>query len=452
MGKQAISGEPLGFGQIMETKTHVLNYPQRPAVTTWTSDLVGYDEEPAGQACVVAIMCYTGFNQEDSVILNQSALDRGLFRSTVYRVFRDHEVTHGSDIERFTAHHENVIGKHKANYSKLEPTGILPIGAIVHKNDVVIGKTIEYTVVNKNRDAVEFTSRRMTRDRSMISQEDEESIVQSIIMSATKDGLKSVSMKTASTRIPEIGDKLSSRHGQKGIIGMTYRHEDMPFTATGIVPDLIVNCHAIPSRMTIAQLLETHLGKVSCIEGRIADGTAFRKITAEQINERALDHFGKEVMFSGKTGERLKEKVFIGIAYYQRLRHMVQDKLHARARGPNQILTRQPIEGRSRKGGFRMGEMERDALICHGASAVITDRLLNNSDKYRTYVCQTCGFFAEPAAPPGIKALNVLHKTPYCRHCKSNDNIHPVVVPYAFKLLTQELAAVHIGLKFKLAV
>lgn len=474
MGKQAISGQPLGFESMMDTKTHVLDYPQRPAVTTWTSGLVGYDDEPAGQACVVAIMCYTGFNQEDSVILNQSALDRGLFQSTFYRTSKESEVTHGSDVERFDSEHNDVLGKRKANYDKLDSTGIVPIATKINKDDVIIGKTIEYTVVNKCPDGSEYTSKRVKRDRSIVSKNDEEATVHSVIFSDTKEGLKFVSVKTASTRIPEIGDKLSSRHGQKGIIGMTYNHADMPFTTDGIVPDIIVNCHAIPSRMTVAQLLETHLGKVSCIEGKIADGTSFRKISAEQINERTLDDFGKEIMYNGMTGQKLKEKVFIGIAYYQRysssssycycsspsssycfncrLRHMVQDKLHARARGPNQILTRQPVEGRSRKGGFRMGEMERDALICHGASAVITDRFLDQSDKYRTFVCQMCGYLAEPGAPDKIKIVNILHKTPYCRFCKSNDNIHPVVIPYAFKLLTQELAAVHIGLKFNLNV
>jgi len=790
MGKQAISGQPLGFQDQMDTKTHVLNYPQKPLVTSWTSGLIGFDEDPAGQSCVVAIMCYTGFNQEDSVIINQSALDRGLFNSTFYRAVKDTEVTHGSDVERFDSQHMNVLGKRKADYTKLDETGIVPIAAVIEKDDVIIGKTIEYTVVNKCHDESEYVSKRVKRDRSVVSKNDERATVESVIFSDTKEGLRFVSVKTASPRIPEIGDKFcftedhqvltqngwipiskvtmgmrvatlqpeshqlcyqkpleimtfpmdnepmyevctqqftlkttmnhrmyvkkrnrkhfelveakdvfgkrvrflqncnglasykdppcptpikdsneflyflgfwvgngwveknqynyrvticqpkahtkeriirsaidlglrpfcsddkihisykpltdfllplsvgarnkclpafcynlsighsqsllaglldsdgsrnasgalcyytssvklkddvqqlvlhagwsanvsickpigytttikgrvitanydqwqvrinrrknqpplnhgyvssqsgqwervtpftgnvhcltvpnhvlyvrrlgksvwcgnSSRHGQKGIVGMTYRHEDMPFTADGIVPDIIVNCHAIPSRMTVAQLLETHLGKVSCIEGKIADGTAFRKVTAESINERTLDHFGKEIMYNGKTGQMLKKRVFIGVAYYQRLRHMVQDKLHARAKGPNQILTRQPVEGRSRKGGFRMGEMERDALICHGAAAVIQDRLLHQSDKYRTFICQTCGFLAEPNAPEKIQIVNVLHKNPYCRYCKSNDNIYPVEIPYAFKLLTQELGAVHLGLKFKLSV
>ena len=452
MGKQAISGQPLGFDYQMDTKTFVLNYPQRSVVTTQTAELVGYDKDPAGQSCVVAIMIKSGFNQEDSVILNQSALDRGLFQSTFYRVVKESEMTHGSDLERFDGQHQNVVGKRKADYSKIDETGIMPIGTVVKKDDVIICKTIEYTTINKTGTGSDYTSKRMKRDRSVVSKHEEVSKVHSVISSDTKEGLQFVSVKTASLRIPEIGDKFSSRHGQKGICGMTIPHSDMPYTRDGVVPDLIVNCHAIPSRMTIAQLLEMHLGKLGCLEGRIADGTAFRGITAEDINERTLDQYGKEIMYCGKTGQPLKHRVFVGIAYYQRLRHMVQDKLHARAKGPNQILTRQPVEGRSRKGGFRMGEMERDALICHGASAVIQDRFMDQSDKYRAYVCQTCGFMAEPAAPERLDVVNILHKTPYCRYCKSNKNIWPVDVPYAFKLLTQELGAVHVALKFTLNV
>lgn len=450
MGKQAVAGQSLNFHDQMDTKTYVLDYPQRPPVTTWTSEITGYDKDPAGQACVVAIMCYTGFNQEDSIILNQAALDRGLFQTTFYRTTKENEVTHGADEELFDSNHEGVIGKRKGDYSKLGDSGFVPVGTKIKKDDVLIGKTIKYTIVNKHENGDEFTSKRVKRDRSVVSKTDELSTVSSVILSATKDGLKFVSIKTAAQRIPEIGDKFSSRHGQKGIVGMILPQESMPYTRDGIVPDILVNPHAIPSRMTIAQLIEALVGKAACLEGKLADGTPFRGVTTDDVNTYTSDDYGKETMYNGKTGEVLKNRVFIGVVYYQRLRHMVQDKLHARAKGPNQILTRQPVEGRSRKGGFRMGEMERDALIGHGASEVIKDRFMNQSDKFETFVCQTCGFLAEPNAPDNVNILDVLHKTPYCRYCRSNDNIRPVTIPYAFKLLTQELAAVHIALKFKL--
>jgi len=676
MGKQAIAGQALNFRDLADTKTHVLDYPQKPPVSTWISSLVGYDEQPAGQACVVGIMCYTGFNQEDSVILNQAALDRGLFRSTFYRSIKESEVTHGADEERFTADQEGVLGKRKADYSKLSESGILPIAAKVEKDTVLIGKTIEYTVVNKCHNGEEFISKRAKRDRSVVSKTEEISSVRSVMINATKDGLKYASVKTAASRVPEIGDKFcyatdhevltvngwlpiadiskgdvvavldpithavtyeptvdtqhykvtdelmyeidslavslkvtlnhrllvcrgdflelqeardlihqssimmikrasrghagtgllledvctpciengrlaawclqlgkaesqdvlhglmrhgedlstqgkddlqrlalhagcsadihhgqinvhtsrssnhpivsrwrvtrwtgmvhcltvrtgiiyirrhgkpvwcgnSSRHGQKGIVGMILPEVDMPFNKEGIIPDIIINPHAIPSRMTIGQLIESLLGKVACIEGKITDGTPFRNTKPEDINAWTNDEYGKETMFNGKTGVPMKYKAFLGVTYYQRLRHMVQDKLHARAKGPNQILTRQPVEGRSRKGGFRMGEMERDALIGHGGSAVIKDRLMEQSDKYDGFICQTCGFMAEPSAPSNTPCVNILHKNPYCRYCKSNDNISKVRIPYAFKLLNQELGAVHLGMKFKLDV
>jgi DNA-directed RNA polymerase beta subunit len=245
----------------------------------------------------------------------------------------------------------------------------------------------------------------------------------------------------------------SSRHGQKGVVGMILPAESMPFTRDGIVPDIIMNCHACPSRMTIGQLLESLLGKVSCMAGKIADGTPFRGVTPENINLAAkaydIGKMGKEVMFNGKTGEMLKQPVFIGLTYYQRLRHMVQDKIHARAKGPMQILTRQPVEGRSRKGGFRMGEMERDALIAHGGERIIRDRFLDQSDRYETWVCRTCGNLAENPTESGV--LNVTHKRAYCRFCNNSDATCKIVLPYSMKLLIQELHGIHISIKLTTA-
>jgi DNA-directed RNA polymerase beta subunit len=450
MGKQAVAGQSLNFRNLMDTKTHVLSYPQRPPVTTWTSQLVGYDEDPAGQACVVAIMCFTGFNQEDSVILSQRAVDAGMFRSSFYRSVKESEVAHGADVESFGISDSEVLGKCKADYSKLGPLGIIPVASRVNQNTVLMGKTIEFTTMTKCKDTNEFISKRLKRDRSIVTKGDEFAMVDSVILSKTKDGLKHVSVKTCASRVPEVGDKFSSRHGQKGIVGAILPPEDMPFTVAGITPDIILNPHAIPSRMTIGQLLESALGKVSCMEGKIADGTPFRNVSIDEINSFTSDNYGKEVMFNGKTGELMKNRAFIGVTYYQRLRHMVRDKLHARSRGPSQILTRQPVEGRSRNGGFRVGEMERDALICYGASAVVTDRLMEQSDEFESFVCRTCGYMAEPAAPSNIDIVDILHLRPYCRHCDSNENISSVRIPYAFKLLTQEAAAVHVGMKFTL--
>ncbi|GAI44244.1 unnamed protein product, partial [marine sediment metagenome] len=242
------------------------------------------------------------------------------------------------------------------------------------------------------------------------------------------------------------------RHGQKGIIGMIIPQEDMPFTSEGIIPDIIMNCHAVPSRMTIGQLIESLLGKLACMEGEIADGTPFRGKTVYEIEallkKKGMNGLGKEIMYSGKTGQKMKYPVFMGVCYYQRLRHFVQDKIHGRNTGPNQILTRQPVEGRSRQGGFRLGEMERDSLISHGVSSVLIDRLMNSSDRFETVICEICGYLAEPEAPEEYKEESILHKSAYCRYCQSNENIANVAIPYSMKLLSQELSAVHVGLKF----
>jgi len=569
MGKQAIAVQTLDFEDKLDTKTHSLNYAQRPLVNTWTSEDMGLDDEPAGQMAVVAILCHGGYNQEDSVLMNKASLDRGMFRSTSYRIFKETETTNGSDIERFTKITDDVVGKQKGNYDKLGPDGIVEVNTILGDDDVLMGKTISYTAVKKEEDSG-YDVQKITRDRSIVLKTHEPARVDKIVNSLTKDNLKFVSVRLVSQREPEIGDKFclsgdhdvltldgwipiasvtfdhrvayldpatdrmnytkplnlyrythqgpmleldgnetsfcvtynhqlytnqgggfelitahdafarpsqtnwfkiesqgwsacpirnavwqkrlprigslfnswdsseietaqqecqhagfgvvvnyvederhwtiqrldpsnayattehiqsvtydgevfcievpshifcirrngkvswtgnSSRHGQKGVVGMICQPEDMPCTLDGIVPDIVMNCHAKPSRMTIGQLLESLLGKLSCMKGKIADGTPFRGVRVQDIDAACqpydLGQMGKEIMMNGKTGELLEQRVFIGVTYYQRLKHMVQDKIHARAKGPMQILTRQPAEGRSRHGGFRMGEMER---------------------------------------------------------------------------------------------
>lgn len=457
MGKQAISSQPLDFSERLENKSFSLVYPQRPPVTTWTAEATGYSDEPTGQAVVVAIQCITGFNQEDSVLMNRDAQQRGLFRTAVHRTFKDSEAKHGADLEKFNkCPDEGLAGRRKGDYSKIdEDDGIAPIGTKLKKNDVIIGKTIEFTRVSKNNFSEEkkYTSSRRKRDRSTLMKTDEDCRVEKVVMSCTKDGLRSASLRTIAFRSPEIGDKVSSLHGQKGIVGMIIPAIDMPRTKDGVIPDIIMNVHAVPSRMTIGMLKEMHMGKLACLEGLIADGTPFRNKTVKEmetlLRDTGLHGLGKEVMYSGTTGKKLDNPVFLGVCYYQRLRHMVQDKIHGRARGPNQVLTRQPVEGRSRKGGFRLGEMERDSLISHGVSSILIDRLLNNSDRFETVVCETCGMLCEGAAPTDTEIPSVLHQKPYCRHCDSSDNIAPVVLPYALKLLSQELAACHVKMKFE---
>jgi DNA-directed RNA polymerase II subunit RPB2 len=233
--------------------------------------------------------------------------------------------------------------------------------------------------------------------------------------------------------------------GQKGVIGAALPHEDMPFTSDGLVPDIIVNPHAIPSRMTIAHLMECLMSKLACVSGKQGDGTPFRGSSIEQIatelEAHGYDRMGNEYLYNGMDGQRMPAKIFIGPTYYQRLKHMVKDKMHSRSRGPVQLLTRQPCEGRAREGGLRFGEMERDCIISHGAANVLTERLFEQSDPFVASVCSSCGLLAQPAAEQTL----LRNKHSYCRACKRSDSVRDVRMPYAFKLLLQELMAMNIA-------
>lgn len=445
MGKQAVGTYCLNYPIRMDAVAHILCSPQKPLVTTRMDEILHVSEAPTGINAIVVIMCYTGFNQEDSLIVNKQALERGLFRSVKFQTYKDEERTNGADAEKFENPQKvDCSGMRVGCYSKLEDNGTLPIGTEVHAGDVIIGKTITTTEIG------EGSRRSVKRDRSIMVKHSEEAIVDAVMQSKNRDGSILMKVRTRKTREPVIGDKLSSRHGQKGVIGMILPAEDMPFTKDGIQPDIIVNPHAIPSRMTIGQLMECLLGKLCCIQGSQGDATPFRGVSIKQISseleKNGYDGLGEEVLYNGMTGEQLHGKVFIGPTYYQRLKHMVSDKQHSRSRGPVQILTRQPVEGRAREGGLRFGEMERDCIISHGAANVLTERLFEQSDPFIATVCGTCGLLAHPAAEKTL----LRNKQPYCNNCKSHLNIHNVRMPYAFKLLLQELMAMNIATRLSL--
>lgn len=395
MGKQAMGVTLTNFNTRMDTMANILYYPQKPLATTRSMTYLKYRELPAGQNAIVAIACYSGYNQEDSVIMNQSSIDRGLFRSLFYRTYMDQEKRVGmSTIESFEKPmRRDTMRMKQGTYDKLDNDGIVAPGTRISGNDIIIGKTAPMPP-----DAEELgqrTTLHTKRDVSTPLRSTESGMVDQVLLSTNVEGLKFAKVRTRTTKVPQIGDKFASRHGQKGTIGVTYRQEDMPFTADGLTPDLIINPHAIPSRMTIAHLIECLLSKVGALTGQEGDATPFTDVTITKISDllkrEGYQQRGFEVMYNGHTGKKLMAQVFLGPTYYQRLRHMVDDKIHARARGPVQILTRQPVEGRARDGGLRFGEMERDCMISHGASAFLKERLMDVSDAFRVHICEICG-------------------------------------------------------------
>ncbi len=340
----------------MDTMVNVLYYPQKPLATTRSMEFLRFRELPAGQNAIVAIACYSGYNQEDSVIMNQSSIDRGLFRSLFYRSYIDQEKKVGiHDVEKFMKPRRGTTLRMKlGTYEKLDDDGLVAPGVRVSGDDVIIGKVApiapDADELGQRTKAHEF------RDVSTPLRSTENGIVDCVALTTNAENLRFVKVRTRTTKVPQIGDKFASRHGQKGTIGITYRQEDMPFTREGLTPDLIINPHAIPSRMTIAHLIECLLSKVGTIKGSEGDATPFTDVTVQSISDLLVQHGyqsrGFEVMYNGHTGQKLRAQVFLGPTYYQRLRHMVDDKIHARARGPVQILTRQPVEGRARDGGL----------------------------------------------------------------------------------------------------
>ena len=440
MGKQAMGVFLTNFNQRMDTMANILYYPQKPLATTRSMEYLKFRDLPAGQNAIVAIACYSGYNQEDSVIMNQSSIDRGLFRSLYYRTYIEQENSVGANvIEEFEKPIKSqTLRMRHGTYDKLDDDGIVAPGVRVSGDDIIIGKTAPLAANAEERGArlTEHTK----RDVSTPLRSTEAGIVDQVMLTAV-DNKKNVKIRTRTTKVPQIGDKFASRHGQKGTIGITYRQEDMPFTREGLVPDLIINPHAIPSRMTIAHLIECLLSKVAATNAYEGDATPFTEVTVENVSSllksSGYQSRGFEVMHNGHTGRKLVAQVFLGPTYYQRLRHMVDDKIHARARGPTQILTKQPVEGRARDGGLRFGEMERDCMISHGASAFLKERLFEVSDAFRVHVCEICGLMTPVA--------NLSKNQFECRPCRNKTRISQVHMPYAAKLLFQELASMNIA-------
>jgi DNA-directed RNA polymerase II subunit RPB2 len=437
-GKQAMGIYATNFEKRMDKTAYILNYPGRPLVDTRIMPILKFNNVPSGQNIIVAIMTHTGYNMEDSVLVNQGSLDRGLFLATIFHTEKDDDKPQltGSDEIRCKPDMTRTKGLKFGNYNKLNQHGVIPENTRIDNRDVIISKVV---TIKENRN--DLTKVIKFEDQSKLFKTCEKyTYIDKNYIDRNGDGYNFAKVRMRIIRKPVIGDKFSSRHGQKGTVGNIIPEKDMPFTMNGVKPDIIINPHCIPSRMTIGQLKETILGKLLLHIGLYGDGTAFSSVdihsVCNELNKNGFESNGNEIMYNGLTGEQMECSVFIGPVFYQRLKHMVNDKVHSRSNGPMVNLTRQPAEGRSRDGGLRFGEMERDCMISHGASRFTKDRLYDSSDKYQIHVCNICG---------NIAAFNDTANIHICNACKNRTDFSYLEIPYACKLLFQELNTMNIS-------
>jgi DNA-directed RNA polymerase beta subunit len=442
MGKQAIGVYATNYDQRMDKTSYVLCTPSRPLVETRLMDFIHLNQIPSGSTIHVAIMIHTGYNQEDSLLLNEASINRGLFSASIYHTERDEDNnTVRDEIIRCKPDWTKTRGKKLlCNYDKLTSGGFLPENTLIENRDVIISKVLP---IKENRN--DPTQPIKFEDQSKTYRTHEESYIDKNYTSRGENGYNFAKVRIRTLRKPVYGDKFSSRMGQKGTCGNIIPECDMPFTKEGMRPDIILNPHAIPSRMTIAQLKETLLGKVLLELGMFGDGTSFGNLSvasiAQELQRMGYESYGNEIMYDGLSGRQMEVATFFGPCFYQRLKHMVNDKQHSRAFGPMVNLTRQPAEGRARDGGFRIGEMERDCMIAHGMSYFCKDRLFDVSDKYAVHVCRRCGMMAAYNDGTSTRQRFTVFK---CNTCDNRTDFDRVAVPYAYKLFAQELQAINI--------
>jgi DNA-directed RNA polymerase subunit B' len=435
MFKQSLGISGINYNMRFDTEGYLLHYPQKSMVKSRTMEMLQLDKRPETQNLVIAILPYRIFNTLDAYAINQAAIDRGMGRSCYYRTYEATEQRYpGGQSDKFEVPNEETVGYlGETVYKKLGDDGFVNLETAVNEKDIVVGRTSpprfleemsEFGVVKEKR-----------RDSSSATRKGKPGFVDKVMITENEDGNRLVKVKVRSTMIPEVGDKFSSRHGQKGVVGAIVQEADMPFTVDGIKPDLIINPHSIPSRMTIGHLLEMLGGKVSALTGEDIDGTPFNSTGKDELekllNETGFRKDGKETFYDGVTGERIEGQVFTGVIAYRRLFHMVAHKMQARARGPVQILTRQPTEGKEKEGGLRFGEMEGETLVGHGAAMLLQEKFIEDSDRVVELVCEKCGI---------IGVHDQIRNRKYCPLCDSS-RVYPVEMSYGFKLMLDELKA-----------
>lgn len=416
----------------IDTDVSILHYPQKPITQTFMHEVFDFKEHPSGQNLVIAEMCYEGYNMEDAIIINKGSVDRGACRSTYFKPFSVEELRYsGGLMDEICIPDKDISGyRTEKSYRYLEQDGIVFSEAKLDTGEVIIGKTSPPRFLGEIE---EFSlAANIRRESSSVVGEGQEGTVDMVVITENEEGNKLVRVRLRNERIPEVGDKFTSRHGQKGILGLIVPEMDMPFSASGIKPDIIHSPHSIPSRLSISHLIEIISGKVGALSGRFVDGTTFNseseKSLRDELIEMGFRDSGVETMYNGISGDIMKARIYIGNIYFLKLKYMVANRLHARASGRIQLLTRQPIEGRAKGGGLRLGEMEKDCFIAHGASLLLKERF--DSDRTVVYICENCGMLAVSDPYRGKQ---------HCLKCGANIEITPIEISYAFKLLLDEL-------------
>ena len=436
--KQSLGIYAANYPARLDTDVSILHYPQKPIVRSFVYDTL--DVYPSGQNIVVAIMPFEGYNMEDAVILNKASIDRGMGRSTYFRPYSATEMQYpGGLSDEIIIPDKDVSGyRTEESYKFLEDDGIAYPEADMSEGDVIIGRTTPPKFLSEAKDI----SIQAKKEASSTIRQEERGTVDAVFVTVDQEGNKIVHVRTRDSRIPEPGDKFSTPHGQKGVVGLIADAEDIPFTVRGIKPDLMFNPHSIPSRMTVGYLIELLAGKTGATSGKIIDGTPFTGATINelesQLKEMGFRYDGKETMYHGITGKKMDAKIYIGNMYYLKLKYMVKNKMHARASGKVALLTRQPIEGRARGGGLRLGEMEQQALAGHGAALLLKERY--DSDKTIAWICKDCG---------DMTYEDTIRNKIVCQICGGNE-IEPVEISYAFKLLVDELLGLGVHSSFEL--